>query len=466
MPVDNINEEYKNNQDDWFDMRNVISGQKAIKKEETRYLPDFIPSDKERYEAYVKRAVFVRYTGRTISALNGAIYRKDPSIRLPSSLEYMKDNADGAGQNLTQISKELTSECLSVARVGLLLDRPQRQEGSTLEDDRKSNLKSNFSIYKAESVVNWSTVIVGGATILSLVVLKEVVKIMGEDFQTESGVQYRVLGLDAYGKYYQQVYTETENEKGEKEYTPEPAIYPKDAAGNSWGHIPFYFTGSETNTVSIDPPPLLGMADVNIAHYRNSADYEEGVYMMGQPSLFVDPGKMSPDSFKENNPNGITIGSRRGNVLGESGKAYLLNMPSNTAAKEAMDQKESQMISIGAKIVKDAMQNQTAEEARINASAEHSVLNTIVGNVEDTINKGLKDATIFEGGNPEEVDYSINREYFPEDLTAQDITAMIMLRDNGDIAQSDIRELLRRAGKINPDRTDEDIENDIETQGF
>ena len=66
--------------------RDASAGERAIKYgrysaegvslEHTKtYLPDFVPSDDERYKQYLKRAYFMGVTGRTKKALIGMIFR-------------------------------------------------------------------------------------------------------------------------------------------------------------------------------------------------------------------------------------------------------------------------------------------------------------------------------------------------------------------------------------------------------
>lgn len=461
MPVDTQHPEYvKATRKMWPTMRDVIEGEDAVKEKNVAYLPPPGTDDatSKRYLDYLLRAVFVRYTGRTTKGLNGAIYRKAPSIELPSQLDYMKDNADGSGQGLEQISKQITQEQADIGRVGILLDRPPKIPGNTREDDLNNKLRANLSIYKTESIINWKTKVFGGVTVLTMVVLVESIEIKKDEFESESKVQYRVLGLDDAGFYYQQLY----NDKKE----PEPATYPTDLSGAKWDYIPFKFVGSEDNTDSVDEPPFYGMAKVNLALYRNSADYEEGIHMFGQPTPWVDVGEASTSQWKEANQSGITVGSRNGIIVGKGGKFALEYMQANTAAKEAMDQKQEQMVAIGAKVVRAAGQNQTAEEARINASAEHSVLDIIAGNADDAINDLLRSATKFEGGNPDGVEFKLNREFFPQVITAQDATALAAMELNGLIAKSDARNLLRKTDWIDPGRTDEEIDAEVHSSGF
>ena len=47
-------------------------------------------------------------------------------------------------------------------------------------------------------------------------------------------------------------------------------------------------------------------------------------------------------------------------------------------------------------------------------------------------------------------------------MTAEEVSAYIMLADRADIAQTDIRARLRKAGWVAADRTDDDIDEEAE----
>ena len=47
-------------------------------------------------------------------------------------------------------------------------------------------------------------------------------------------------------------------------------------------NIPFIFCGALNNSPDVDKSPVYDIAEVNIAHYRNSADYEESCFIAGQ----------------------------------------------------------------------------------------------------------------------------------------------------------------------------------------
>jgi hypothetical protein len=123
------------------------------------------------------------------------------------------------------------------------------------------------------------------------------------------------------------------------------------------------------------------------------------------------------------------------------------------------------MLAIGAKLVSSAAGTETAEAARIRASGDASALETLVGNASEGIEAALEWMAAFMGADAGAVEFALNREFFPETMTAQDVMAFIQLADRGDIAQADVQERLRRAGWIRNDRTSEDIAADVEVQG-
>src|SRR5690606_9759514 len=117
--------------------------------------------------------------------------------------------------------------------------------------------------------------------VLTLVVLVETYTEETDVFETKEGIQYRELRIEN-GVYKVQLWRAKDANSSDFVEYEEP-YYPKDGAGNSLTEIPFTFIGSKNNEPSIDSPPMYDMADINVAHYRNSADYEESVFVVGQP---------------------------------------------------------------------------------------------------------------------------------------------------------------------------------------
>ena len=132
---------------------------------------------------------------------------------------------------------------------------------------------------------------------------------------------------------------------------------------------------------------------------------------------------------------------------------------------EGMSDKEQQMIKIGARLIQDNTGVETAEAARIRFSGQNSKLGTAVGNVEAAIQQVFEWLGEFMGAKSDSF-IDINNEFYDTKADPQLIIAKMQLLDRGVIAMSDMRNALRGQGVIDNDRTDDDIEADVNNEGF
>lgn len=458
MPVSTKHPQYELYRPVWDKTRDAVRGSVQIKDKKHVYLPVPDPETADerlgentlRYRQYIRRAVFANYTGRTKNALVGAAFRKAPTYELPEGLEYLIDDATGDGLGIEQLAKDELSNLLETGRTLLLVDFPQAEAGMSAEDIQRLAIRASIIPYTCEQVINWKTETVGGRKLVTMIVLAENYKTADDEFEHDSEVQYRVLRLREDG-YTQQLYRE------EMPFTDE--IYPRKADGSTWDVIPAIFVGAKNNDSTIDDAPLADIADVNIAHYRNSADYEESCFITGQPTLFI-THSLNMEEWFEYNPEGIKLGARAGHVLGESGSATLLQPNANNLVLEAMKAKEGQMVAIGARIITDRGNNETAEGARIRFASENSVLGDIVGNLSAALEQCLLWCGEFMGAG-DDVEFAINREFYDKSVDPQLIMSMVTLMDRQIISDQDIFDRLKSAGIIDGARTLEDVREEM-----
>jgi len=451
MSVDTQHPQYELYKPIWDKTRDSVKGSVAVKEKKHKYLP--VPDNNAlderkgtetvRYRQYLRRALFTNFTARTKNALLGAAFRKDPVMQLPEGLEYLKYNATGDGLSLTQMAKDELSNLLETGRCGFLVDYPETPDGLSAEEVQEYGLAASIIPYTAEQIVNWKTHNMYGRKMVGLIVLAETYQDDEDDFQHEDKTQYRVLRHRPDG-YTQQIYRDGEPVTEE--------IYPRKADGSTWGYIPFQFVGSKNNDATIDDSPLADIADVNIAHYRNSADYEESCFITGQPSLFI-THSLSPEQWLEYNPMGVKLGSREGHVLGETGSATLLQASPNSLVLEAMKAKESAMVMIGARIITDRGNNETAEGARIRFASENSVLGDLVHNLSEAIEICIEWCGEFMGVPIDDIEFDLNDEFYDKNVDPQLIMSMIQLLDRDIIGEEDIFKRLKSGGLIDAERT-------------
>lgn len=456
MPVSDTHPEYRDNEKSWGLVRDCVAGSRKVKESGTKYLPKPNPDDlseenKSRYSAYKERANYVNFTGFTKDGMLGMVFRRDIQADFPQSIEYLIEDATGGGITFDQMSRSITGNVLEAGRQGILVDYPQAGEGLTQAQVAAQNLRANLIPYRAENILNWQTEMVGGIKMLTMLVLYEPkLEPSIDGFSYQEKKYYRVLKLEE-GVYIQRLINEEGFQVGDD-------IIPKNGQGASWKEIPFVFIGSQNNDEIVDKAPLYDIAEINIGHYRNSADYEESCFMVGQPTPYA--AGLSQGWVDEVMKGGVHIGSRAFLLLPVGGSAGLLQAAPNQMPLEAMKGKEMQMVMIGARIIQDSNTNETREGAKIRFGGQTSKLATIVGNVEAGLSKAIEYAMMFMGEG--EYELKMNKEFYDASLDPQMVIAQIQLLDRGVISKSILRQDLRDGGMIEEEVTDDAIDTENE----
>ena len=465
MAVHTVLQELSDVLPDYELIRDCVAGQRAVKAKTTKYLPDPDESEPDpkvrqaRYKSYLMRAVFYGVTGRTLRGLVGLVFEKDPAVAIPANLEIMRADVSGAGTPLDQHAETTLDRVVSLGRAGLLTDYPRREgQPTTVAEAEAGNIRPTINRYEAENIINWRTKTVGAKVMKSLVVLKERVIVADDGFTQTMGDQYRVLKLDdATGNYMVELWRDVDSDG----FTSREQYTPLDGAGKPFKEIPFEFVGSEDNEPSVDRPPLLDIAELNKAHYLNSADYEESVFMLGQPTpVFAGLTKQWVDdvfTYESDDGHGnkrkisaVRLGSRQAVSLPQGGSAELLQVEPNTLAKDAMEHKEAQMVALGAKLIENTGTQQTATEATQDFVMDNSVLGTCARNVSMAYRRCLGWAHQFVTGtfldNADVLDYTLNTDFAARTLTAADRQQIVQAWKDRAITFEEMRWGLKRAG--------------------
>lgn len=455
-------EEYARALPDWELVDDVVEGERAIKGRTVKYLPKPNPTDdstenKKRYEQYLFRALFFNATGRTLQSLVGAAFRKVPTLEAPGVIDYCKADIDGAGISVYQQSQEVTRDVLKRGRHGLLVDYPQTSGESSRADMASGQIRATVASIGAKQIVNWRTAKMGAKHVLVLLVIHEMAEEVTEDgFGVESIEQYRVLRLDPV--YTQEIWRKDANNDWVLWQAPFTVL---NSSGQPWREIPFTFVGANNNDSAIDPSPMTDMAHINVGHYRNSADYEDSAYLVGQPQIWM--AGLTEQWVQLLEEKGIYLGSRAPMLLPVDGSAGMLQAEPNTLCKEAMDQKEGQLLALGARLITPGSAVKTATEAQGETEAEHSVLSLAVSNVSEAYTKCLQWMLEFMGGNGT-VEYAINQEFTKPNLDAQLLTALVQLWQTGKYPEADLFDQLRKYGLVDPEKDDDTIKDELEGQ--
>lgn len=462
--VDHVLPEVIDAQPLWQAVRDCLDGQHAVKKGGVKYLPMPNPGDRSsenlaRYEAYQTRGVFVNFTQRTLQGMVGAVFGKDAVATLPEQLMVMYGDVDGGAVTMDQQAKQVLSDTMAVGRVGLLTDYPRADRPATRAEILAGKKRPTIQYYFAEQIINWRYTVFDSLRKLTLVVLKEEYTSKDDGFKQEIDDQYRVLRLE------NEVYTVTLYRKtasglvifGGK-------MTPKKADGKPFDYIPFEFIGSANNDGGIDPSPLLDLANLNIAHYRNSCDFEEMVHLLGQPTPVITG--LDQTWVDEVLKGKVILGSITALLLPEKATADLLQIEESQLALTAMEHKERQAVALGARLVQNQTVQRTAKEAGMEEASEQSLLLSAAKNVNSAYGRALRSAALFAGAKvTDDIGYKLNTDFDILRLDSPGRAQLLAEWQRGAITFTEYRSILRRAGvaTLDDEEATQELDKEAET---
>ena len=431
----------------------------AVKNAGELYLPKPNAEDNSkendiRYAQYGQRAVFYNVTSRTLNGLVGEVFSAEPTVELPSILEVLEEDIDGSGVSLCQQAKSTLSHVVSFGRCGLLADYPPTDGvPTTLQQLQKGYIRPLVALYDPRNIINWRTTKIGGRNVLSLVVLEEEGAIADDGFEEKTEVQYRVLRLTvtptAAPVYSQEIWVKATGEQtqnGKVEFVMKSSAVPTDGGNKPLDFIPFIFVGALNNDIQPDEPPLYDLAALNVAHYRNSADYEEACFITGQPTLITAGLTQSwvKDVWKDKP---VLLGSRAALTLPSGASASLLQVSPNSMPMEAMKHKEEQMIALGARLVEPTIAKQTLGEASMEEASELSILQSAAQNVSEAYELALSWALQFlQVGDSGEPEFELSKEFALARMSAADRAQTVADWQAGMISWTEARLLYKQGG--------------------
>jgi hypothetical protein len=307
----------------------------------------------------------------------------------------------------------------------VLVDYPPIVNAVTLAQAQAQGARPYATMYNAESIINWKTGRINNVEQLTLVVLEEENEIPVDEFESKCEPQWRVLDL-ANGAYRQRVFRK--DKRGEFILVDE--IYPQ-INGKALNKIPFEFFGVRDNSPCVDKPPLLDLVDVNLSHYRTTADYEHGLHFTGLPTPVV-TGYYSDDKSAS-----LRIGSGTAWLLPDpQSKAFYLEFTGQGLAelREALRSKEAMMATLGARILApEKRAAESAQTANIHRSSENSVLASIAQSISIGLTHVMEYLRDWSGVNGD-VKIELNRDFIPNSMTAQDLDSLVKAWQSGSIS--------------------------------
>lgn len=357
---------YGSASDVWQTCRDVFEGSDAVKAAGVRYLPRLSDQTDEEYKAYVKRAEFYNAFARTVGGLAGTAFTRTPAIEAPESVKAHLADVTLASQSFELVAPDIVRDVLKVGRLGYLLDWSQTAK------------RPYWMGYSAEEICDWDTTQRGGDTVLSWLVLKECV-VERVQFERKEIVQYRTLELvftDDPAVCVVKIWRKAKSADGKDTWVVHGTPSTLMRLGVALPFIPFVCFNPTSIGLSIQKPPLKDLVDLNLSHYRSSADLEHARHFTMLPTLFV---KGVPTTEK------IRIGSSEALVtqnIQADAKFIEFTGQGLGPGREALKDKEQRMAVLGSRLLESQKAGQeAADTVRMRHAGDNATLQDIVGTV-------------------------------------------------------------------------------------
>lgn len=447
----------------WQKCRDAIAGEEEIKAKRETYLPKPSGMDEEDYQGYISRAQFFNAGGRTLDGLAGMLNRKPCIVQVPEGMEKYLENVDGKGHSLEQFVDMVCKDVLTTNWGSILIDMPQSKNAVSQADVEKQGLYAYMVYYKAEASTKWRWETQGRKQKLKYVILKEPTEVDGVgEFDSEIKDYWRVLQINKEGNYQQTLYDDKLQIIQE--------IEPKSKLG-TFEEIPFEFLSSNNEP---EEPLLSDLINVNLSHYRKSADYENGLHWTGVPTPYE--RGWTPETKYDDDGNEIPAPKMK---LGGSQFLYFPQGTEQVSYLEfsgsgcsqlanAMLCDEERMAILGARIIAQEKKGvEAAETAKIHNAAENSVLASFANNMSQTFSRLLRIYLEWTTGTKipqESVSIQINTDYDVSTMSPTELTALVSLWQTGGIAKSDLFKNLKEGEILDADRNLDEMNAEIEDE--
>lgn len=249
----------------WELLHDLLGGTLAMRSAGAKWLPREPAESTEAYDTRLKRSVLYEAFKDAVERLAGKPFEEAISLEnVPERLSYLEDDADGAGQSLTELGRNLFEDLATYGLAHVLVDftrMPQNEGGTraTIADERVAGARAIFARIAPPDLIGWRTVSPPiGPPALEQIRIRERHEVPAGTYLVEETDRIRALSpggwslweMDPQGKDWIQI----------------------DEGALTFGSIPLVTIYAERIGFLQADPPLERLAWLNLAHWQSMSD--------------------------------------------------------------------------------------------------------------------------------------------------------------------------------------------------
>lgn len=183
----------------WSRINDIRAGIDKIREATTKYLPKY---EAETLSDYKRRLEATPWRPEWVDAhrnLCSKPFTKEVTLEegAPAPIEALTEDIDGQGNSLHVFARELFKDAVALGLAGLLVDYPTMAPNLTLYDERASGARPYWCLIKADQIIDYKTVSVGGRQVT------DKLRIKGCDIRPDPADEFKEIAVEwvRYFKY-------------------------------------------------------------------------------------------------------------------------------------------------------------------------------------------------------------------------------------------------------------------------
>lgn len=435
---------YRSQLEDVGFVRTVYGGTKALRGAGKTYLPKHGSESQGNYDKRLEQSVALNAYKRTIQALTGMVFRKDPIFdeATPDVIAEDAENVDLAGRDLPTFARDTFENALNDGHTYILVDYPKADGRFTSRrEERDSGVRPYWINLTKREVINLRWEMRDGRPVLTLAVYVEEVREPAGKFGEEKKTRYRVLRPGE-----QQVWEKRETED-------KTSLVLVDEAETSIDYIPLYTIYTNRTGLFQSEPPLLDLAYENVGHYQVRSDHRYGLSFAMVPVPFITGVESS--AFVWGPGQSITLEDTEADakILESTGAAL-------GESRQELKDIEGRMAFLGLQMLmaKTNTTAQTATERLLDKVESDATLADAARNLQNGLNQVLEAHADYRNvGDAGMV--AINRDFHQQMIDPQTANVLSGMVERGQISLETLWDILQ-TGEILPEDFDPEMERE------
>ena len=422
----------------WQPINICVAGTDGLRDYAEEIIPREPREDDDAYKRRIFHATLPPFLQRLASQAAGTILRR--GIHLEGGdeeywSEWVKD-VTGDGTSLNEFCRKTLVDSLLYGHSSVLVDYSAEDRPLTLAEELRQGRKPYLVSVPCQQIRGWRTEQNRSTSALTMVRYAERVSVPEGDFGEEIYEQIRVLTPGRYTVYrYKDADRQTNRKAG---------WYVVEGGTTSLDEVPLTTVYSNRIATLVSKPPMVEVAELNLAYAQRFCDYHHAIHVGSQPVLYL-------KGFDPDNDTSLGLSVNTAVLLPPDGDIGIVSPPSDAYESQlkCLQTLEEQIRSLGVSVLaKQNVTNAAAEAKRLDRIDSDSIMALVSEDLARTVADILRIAGKYAGKEPPMV--TIPQDFTNRLLDGNQITAMLQLQMQNQISQELLLRILQEGEVIPP----------------